>query len=84
MLTSDQIRAARALLRWSARKLGQKSGVHVTTVQRMERGSGLVGGTVLTLAKIQSALEDAGVAFTEQNGGPGVCLNKPRRTRDRR
>ena len=38
MLTSDQIRLARALLRWSARELAQKSGVHITTVQRIERG----------------------------------------------
>ncbi len=84
MLTSDQIRAARALLRWSARALAEKAGVHVTTVQRMECGDGPVGGTVQTLAKIQSALENAGVEFTSQNGGPGVRLNKRRRARDRR
>ena len=78
MLTSDQIRAARALLRWSARELAQRSGVHVTTVQRMERGDGPVGGTVKTLAKVQRALENAGVEFTSQNGGPGVRLTKRR------
>ncbi len=78
MLTSDQIRAARALLRWSARELARRSGVHITTVQRMERGDGPVGGTVQTLAKVQRALEDAGVEFTAQNGGPGVRLNKRR------
>ena len=84
MLTSGQIRAARALLRWSSRQLAQRSGVHMTTVQRMERGNGPVGGTIKTLAKIQSALEDAGVEFTSQNGGPGVCLNKRSRASDRR
>ncbi len=84
MLTSDQIRAARALLRWSAHQLAHRSGVHVTTVQRLERGNGPVGGTVKTLANIQSALEDAGVEFTSQNGSPGVCLNKRRRKSDRR
>ncbi len=76
MLTSHQIRAARALLRWSARQLAQKSGVHVTTVQRMERGDGPVGGTLKTLAKIQSALENPGIEFTSQNGRPGVRLKK--------
>ena len=75
MLTSDQIRAARALLRWSARQLAEKADVHLTTVQRMECGDGPVGGTVQTLAKIQSALENAGVEFTSQNGGRGVRLN---------
>ncbi len=84
MLTSDQIRAARALLRWSALQLAHRSGVHATTVQRLEHGNGPVGGTVKTLAKIQSALEDAGVEFTSQNGSPGVCLKKRRRKSDRR
>ncbi len=82
MLTSDQIRAARALLHWSARELAQSSGVHITTVQRMERGDGPVGGTVQTLAKVQRALEHAGVEFIAQNGGPGVRLNKRRRVGD--
>ncbi len=67
MLTSDQIRVARALLRWSARQLAENAGVHVTTVQRMECGYGPVAGTVQTLAKVQRALEDAGVEFTSQN-----------------
>ena len=83
MLTSDQIRVARALLRWSARELAQRSSVHITTVQRMERGDGPVGGMVQTLAKVQRALEGAGVEFTAQDGGPGVRLNKRRRDADR-
>ncbi len=78
MLTSDQIRLARALLRWSARELARRSGVHITTVQRMERGDGPVGGMVQTLAKVQRALEDAGVDFIAQNGDPGVRLVKQR------
>ncbi len=78
MLTSDQFRAARALLHWSARELAQRSGVHITTVQRMERGDGPVSGTVQTLAKVERALEDACVEFTSQNGDPGVRLVKQR------
>ena len=83
VLTSGQIRAARALLRWSARELAEKAGVHVTTVQRMECGDGPVRGTLQTLAKIQNALEDAGVEFTARNGGPGVRLDNRRRVGDR-
>ncbi len=83
VLTSDQIRVARALLRWSARQLAGKASVHITTVQRMESGNGPVGGTVQTLAKVQNALEEAGVEFTSQDDGPGVRLKKPRRARDR-
>ncbi len=78
MLTSDQIRLARALLRWSARELAQRSSVHITTVQRMERGDGPVGGTVQTLTKVQRALEGAGVDFIARNGDPGVRLVKQR------
>ena len=79
VLTSDQIRAARALLRWSARQLAEKADVHNTTVQRMERGDGPVRGTVQTLDKVQRALEDKGVEFTSQDGRPGVRLtNRPR------
>ena len=74
MLNSEQILAARALLRWSARQLAEKSGVHPTTVQRLENGNGLTGGTVRTLVKVQAVLEDAGVEFKSQDGELGVFL----------
>ena len=84
MLTSSQLRAARALLHWPARELAQRADVHIATVQRMESGNGLVRGTVQTLAKIQDALEDAGVEFTSDNDYPGVRLNIRPQARDRR
>ena len=74
MLSSEQIRAARALLRWSARQLAEKSGVHPTTVQRLENGNGSPGGTVKTLVRVQAVLEEAGVEFKSQDGGLGVFL----------
>ncbi len=77
MLTSDQIRAARALLRWSARELAARAGVHITTVQRMERSNGPVNGTARSVFKLQAALETAGVEFLSSNGGPGVRLKGP-------
>ncbi len=82
MLTADQIRAARALLRWSARELAARSSVHMTTIQRMEARHGVLRGRIATLQKVQAALEAAGVAFTEpKRGGAGVRLAKPRRRR---
>ncbi len=63
-MISEQIRATRTLLGWSARQLAEESGVHLTTVQRLERGNGLASGTVMILVRIQDALEDAGVEFT--------------------
>ena len=78
MLTSEQIRAARGLLRWSGRELAQRAGVHIATVQRMERREDPVHGTVESLRKVQQALEAAGVEILTENGGPGVRLREPR------
>ncbi len=75
MLTPDQIRAARALLRWSARELAARSLVHLTTIQRMEGLHGVLRGRIATLQKVQTALEAAGVEFTEpKRGDSGVRL----------
>ncbi len=73
MLTADQIRAARAMLRWSARELAVRSSVHLTTIQRMEGQHDVLRGRIATLQKVQAALEAAGVEFTElKRGGAGV------------
>jgi ribosome-binding protein aMBF1 (putative translation factor) len=78
-LSSAQIRAARALLRWSALDLARKSSVGVNTIRRAEVAE---EGTSLTAANelaIRRALEAAGVEFIEENGGgPGVRLRKKR------
>ena len=73
MLTPDQILAARAMLRWSARELAARSSVHLTTIQRMEGQHGVLRGLIATLQKVQAALEAAGMEFTEpKRGGFGV------------
>ncbi len=48
MLTADQIRAARAMLRWSARELAVHSSVHLTTIQRMEGQHNVLRGRIAT------------------------------------
>ena len=78
-MQSDQIRAARGLLDWSARELAEHAGVHITTVQRMERCNGPVGGMARSVFKVQAALEAAGVKIFFQDGGPGVHLKAPKR-----
>jgi hypothetical protein len=77
-LTSAQIRAARALIRWSAQELANQSAVGVTTIRRAELTA---SATVLTRANdlvIRRTLEAAGVEFIDANGdgGPGVRLRK--------
>jgi hypothetical protein len=79
-IRSAQIRAARALLRWSAVDLARESSVGVNTIRRAEVAE---NGTSLTAANelaIRRALEAAGVEFIDENGGgPGVRLRKHQR-----
>ena len=75
MITSGQIRAARALLKWSATDLSQKSQVGTATSQRMEVMEGVPSGNVRTLSAIQATLEKAGVEFIGSPvDAPGVRL----------
>ena len=77
MLSVRQVKAARALLAWSQEDLARASGVSEPTIGRLESADGPLGGRADTGAKLQAALEAAGVIFIEQNGeGPGVRLRK--------
>ena len=82
MIASAQIRAGRALLRWSAADLSVASGVGTATLQRMEVMDGVPSGQVRTLVAIKEALEAAGVEFVgAPNDHPGVRLKTdPKRT----
>jgi transcriptional regulator with XRE-family HTH domain len=78
MITAEQIRAARALLRWSAQDLADSSGIGFRTIQRFESESGIPGSRSKNLMTIRKVFESAGVAFIDQNGGgPGVRLKAP-------
>ena len=75
MIKAAQIRADRALLRWSGKKLAEMSGVSPPTIQRMETSEGVPASLSKNLEAIERALEDAGVEFIDENGGgPGVRL----------
>jgi transcriptional regulator with XRE-family HTH domain len=77
MITSDQIRAARGLIRWSARQLAEKAGLSLPTIQRIEAADGIPPTSAKPLDAIQRALEAAGIAFVPENGGgPGVRFRK--------
>ena len=77
MITSCQIRAARALINWSARELAEKAGVGVATVRRMELADSIPSSNAITLNLVQKTLEFAGVEFIgDQDNAPGVRLVK--------
>jgi transcriptional regulator with XRE-family HTH domain len=63
LITSDQIRAARALLRWSGRDLAEKTGLGFSTLMRLEVLDGVPSAQAKTLETIQRAFEKAGVEF---------------------
>ena len=77
LLTGEQIRAARAMLRWEQKDLAKASGVSEPTIVRLERMIGLVSAQISTVQSIKSALETAGIEFIPENGGgPGLRLRK--------
>ena len=73
MITSGQIKAARALVGMTAVKLAELSGVAYTTVVRMESCDGIPSGQVKTLDAVQRVLEEAGIEFIgTPESGAGV------------
>jgi transcriptional regulator with XRE-family HTH domain len=70
MISSSQIRAARALIRWSALDLAHESGVGVATIRRLELVDGIPSSNARTIDALQKALEAAGVEFI---GTPDDC-----------
>jgi hypothetical protein len=79
-LTSAQIRAARALVRWRAQDLARESSVGVATIRRAELTDDETSMTTANDLAVRRALEAAGVEFIDENGGgPGVRLRKGHR-----
>jgi transcriptional regulator with XRE-family HTH domain len=79
MITTEQVRAARALLRWEQKELAEASSVSLASIKRLEIQKGELKAQPRTMAAIRSALEDAGIIFIDENGeGPGVRLRKER------
>jgi hypothetical protein len=73
------MRAARALLRWSALDLARVSKVGVATIRRVEVIDGEIPVTAANEAAIRQALEAAGIEFIDEGGaGEGVRFRKPR------
>ena len=75
MLSSNQIRAARALLGWSGTDLADLSGVGITTLRRYELQMGIPSANTSVLMMIKKTLESAGIEFTgDPLVNPGVTL----------
>jgi transcriptional regulator with XRE-family HTH domain len=76
MISSSQVRAAKALLRWSGEELAIRSGISLSTIRRVEGSDGIPEAqNIKTIMAIKKALEDAGVEFIGlPDDRPGVRL----------
>ena len=63
MITSAQIRAARAMLDWSREQLSDNSGVGISALMRLESAEGVPSGNIKTFEAVQRAFEKAGIEF---------------------
>jgi transcriptional regulator with XRE-family HTH domain len=83
MITSAQMRAARALLGIDQRRLAELSGLSVPTIQRMEASESTIRANVDSFMKLIGALDAAGIALIGEgaespSGGRGVRLKAPK------
>src|SRR5215204_6202612 len=74
-VTGIQLRAARALVRWSMDDLAESSRVAVATIMHAEAEDGPVSIPAGEARALRRTLEGAGVEFIAENGGgAGVRL----------
>ena len=78
MITSTQIRAARAMLDWSRKDLAERSGISFASMMRLESFDGIPASNFKTLETIKITFEKAGIEFIgTPDDHPGVRLKKP-------
>src|SRR5690242_18852919 len=65
LITPDQIRAARALLRMDQEELARRANVSVVTVRRLEAVDGLSKVALVTFDEVRRVLEAAGAEFLD-------------------
>ncbi|MDX3977014.1 helix-turn-helix transcriptional regulator [Shinella sp.] len=78
MISSEQIKAGRALTGLTQDDIAKATGLSVQTIKRME-SIGTGRSSADNVMAVQKALEEAGVTFIPENGGgAGVRLAKPK------
>ena len=79
MITGSQMRAARAVLRWSLEDLARESGVSMSTIRRAEADEGTLTVTVPNQRAIRTAFQSAGIEFIgTPDDGPGIRIRPPK------
>ena len=73
MITGAQIRAARAMLRWTPEQLAIRSRLSIETIRRAESVDGEAPITRADENAVRSAFQAVGLEFTNR-GGAGLRL----------
>ena len=77
MISVEQIKAARMLLRLSVFELADLAGVSSSTIKRLESSTDATKPRSDTLLRVQSALEIQGIEFLgTPDDSPGVSLHR--------
>jgi DNA-binding XRE family transcriptional regulator len=63
LITSGQIKAAKAMLGLTVAEMAKLAGIGFTTMVRLESSDGVPAGNVKTLTSVKSAIEKAGIEF---------------------
>jgi predicted transcriptional regulator len=78
MVTPREVRAARAFLGWTRKRLADRAIVSLNSVIRLEQG--VVDSRASTVNAIRRALERAGIEFLSLQGtGEGVRVRERRK-----
>ncbi len=78
MITSPQIRAARALLGWDRRGLADAAGVSIQTLRRIEPGHDFPSCKPETIQRIEAALDRHGIVFIGGGNSAEGVAQRPR------
>ena len=79
MITGEQVRAARSMLRMNQKQFAELAHITVGAVQRFERTRGPLIADITIVEVVRAALESAGIEFIDSGaytgiGGPGLRL----------
>jgi transcriptional regulator with XRE-family HTH domain len=79
-MTSEQLRAARAMVRMDQKTLADAAGISVPTLKRLEAGNGPIATSHQNAENLRRALEVSGIIFQAEgeliDGGPGIRLQR--------
>lgn len=61
LITSEQIRACRSILRWTVEELSTRSDVSISTIKRIEKADGYPSCRLENIERLRAAFEETGI-----------------------